>query len=307
MANYYEILGVHSGASFAEIRSAFRRLAKIYHPDKNPAGKEQFAIILKAYETLSDPQLKSTYDYKLNYNLIFTSTNQSKSKSNNTKTWSFDEKELKRRKYYEEHIKKYAKTKETYKQETEGKKSYNEFKYILFATPIAVALFLLILYLASPSNSAPPAPPKNEKNPVEQEVSALKMGDAPYSNYFGRNKFDTTSNLNLTVKNNTGLELIICIFTQKRFIRSCYIAKGFYAQISELPKDPLVIKYCTGNYFSYSYKLKEKDVFGAFKENPEFYEINRPTPLNSINELTLQSGLNEGFRKVSEKRFFDRD
>ena len=109
MANYYEILGVHSGASFTEIRSAFRRLAKIYHPDKNPAGKEQFTIILKAYETLSDPQLKSTYDYKLNYNLIFTSTQQSKSKNSSTKTWSFDEKELKRRKYYEEHIKKYAK------------------------------------------------------------------------------------------------------------------------------------------------------------------------------------------------------
>ncbi len=298
---------MHSGANFTEIRSAFRRLAKIYHPDKNPAGKEQFTIILKAYETLSDPQLKSTYDYKLNYNLIFTSTQQSKSKNSSTKTWSFDEKELKRRKYYEEHIKKYAKTKETYKQETEGKKNYNEFKYILFATPIAVALFLLILHLAAPSNSASPELSKKEKKPVEPQVTSLKVGDAPYSNYFGRNKYDTVSKLNLTVKNNTGLELIVCLFTKKRFIRSCYIANGYYAQISELPKDPLIIRYCTGNYFSYDYKLKEKDVFGAFKENPEFYESKNTTELNSINELTLLDGVNAGFKKVSERNFFERD
>ena len=47
-----------------------------------------------AYETLSDPKLKSTYDYRLNYNLTITETYSSK--SNTTKTWSFDEKELKR-------------------------------------------------------------------------------------------------------------------------------------------------------------------------------------------------------------------
>ncbi len=303
MANYYEILGVHSGASFAEIRSAFRRLAKIYHPDKNPAGKEQFTIILKAYETLSDPKLKSSYDYKLNYNWSITQTSSSNSKNSGTKTWSFDEKELKRRKYYEEHIKKYAKTKENYKQATEGKKHYNEFKYILFATPVAVALFLLIFHLAA----APVKPIQVKPKIAEPEVSALKMGDTPYSTYFGRNKYDTTSKLTLTVKNNTGLELIVCLFTKKRFIRSFYIAKGYYAEISELPKDPLIIRYCTGSYFSYSYKLKEKDVYGAFKDNPKFYQSLKATSLNSINELTLLSGNNEGFKEINERRFFNRD
>jgi len=305
LANYYEILGVNSGASFTEIRSAFRRLAKIYHPDKNPAGKEQFAVILKAYETLSDPKLRSTYDYKLNYNWAITQTTSSHSKSSGTKTWSFDEKELKRRKYYEEHIKKYAKTKATYKQETEGKKHYNEFKYILFATPVAVALFLLILHLAAAP--APARPIQLIPKTSEPEVSALKMGDTPYSTYFGRNKYDTASKLSLTVKNNTGVELIVCLFTKKRFIRSCYVAKGYYAEILELPQDPLIIRYCTGNYFSYSYKLKEKDVYGAFKDNPKFYQSQKATTLNSINELTLLSGTNEGFKEINERKFFNRD
>jgi len=304
LANYYEILGVHSGAGSAEIKSAFRRLAKIYHPDKNPAGKEHFAKILKAYETLSDPKLKSMYDYRLDYNLAINENYASK--SNKTKTWSFDEKELKRRKYYDEHIKKYAKTKETYKQANEGRTHYNEFKYILFATPIAVGLFLLILNLASPANTALKkyVPEKEIEGP---KVTSLKMGDAPYSNYFGRNKFDTTANFDLTVKNNTGKELIVCLFTKSRFIRSCYIQKGFYAQINELPKDSLLIKYCTGLIFSYSLKPLEVEVFGAFKEDPEFFESKEPTALNSINELTLQGGKNEGFTKIDETKFFTKD
>jgi curved DNA-binding protein CbpA len=305
LANYYEILGVHSGASFAEIKSAFRRLAKVYHPDKNPVGKDHFAKILKAYETLSDPKLKSMYDYRLDYNLTI-NENYSASKSSNTKTWSFDEKELKRRKYYDEHIKKYAKTKETYKQATEGKKHYNEFKYILFATPIAVGLFLLILNLASPANTELKKyiPEKEIEGP---RVTSLKMGDAPYSNYFGRNKFDTIADLSLTVKNNTGKEVIVCLFTKKRFIRSAYIQKGFYAQINELPEDSLIIKYCTGLIFSYSLKPLEVEVFGAFKEKPEFFESKTATALNSINELTLQGGINEGFTKIDETKFFTKD
>ena len=304
MINYYEILGLHSGATAAEIKSAFRRLAKIYHPDKNPNGKDQFNKILKAYETLSNPRLRSSYDYKLNYNIAITQT--SRPKNTNTKNWSFDEKELKRRKYYDEHIKKYAKTKETYQQNTKGKKQYNEFKYILFATPIAVALFLLILHLASPTSARLAKNPTEKKN-NEPQNSVLKMGDAPYSNYFGRNKYDTTANLNLTIKNNTGLQLIICLFNEQKFIRSCFIEKGFYAEILQLPKDPITIKYCSGSNFNYEHKLTKANVYGAFKENLEFFESNSPTELNSINELTLQSGINEGFMKVDEKKFFTKE
>jgi curved DNA-binding protein CbpA len=304
LANYYETLGLHSGASFAEIKSAFRRLAKIYHPDKNPGGKEQFTLILKAYETLSDPNLKSAYDYRINYNISITQTSTSKNAS--TKNWSFEEKELKRRRYYDEYIKKHAKTKETYKQTSEGKKNYNEFKYILFATPLAVALLLLILHLASPTDPKLPLN-KTRKQIIETKRSALKMGDAPYSNYFGKNNYDTIANLSLTIINSTDQELIICLFNNKKFIRSCYIAKGYYAEISQLPKDPLTIKYCTGLYFDYVHELKTVNILGAFTENLEFFESNQPTTLNSINELTLQSGSNQGFKKVDEKNFFSKE
>ncbi len=63
--DYYETLGVARNASEAEIKSAFRKLAMKYHPDKNPGSKEseeKFRKINAAYETLSSPEKRSLYD-----------------------------------------------------------------------------------------------------------------------------------------------------------------------------------------------------------------------------------------------------
>lgn len=63
--DYYETLGVNKGASEDEIKKAYRKLAKQYHPDVNPNNKEaeaKFKEINEAYEILSDSQKKATYD-----------------------------------------------------------------------------------------------------------------------------------------------------------------------------------------------------------------------------------------------------
>ncbi|GAA94051.1 hypothetical protein E5Q_00698 [Mixia osmundae IAM 14324] len=62
---YYETLGVEHTASVAEIKSAYRKLAIKFHPDKNPGSKEaedRFKQISKAYSTLSDPDLRRRYN-----------------------------------------------------------------------------------------------------------------------------------------------------------------------------------------------------------------------------------------------------
>ena len=63
--DYYEVLGIAKGASEAEIKSAYRKLAKKYHPDLNPGDKtaeEKFKEVGEAYEVLSDPDKKAKYD-----------------------------------------------------------------------------------------------------------------------------------------------------------------------------------------------------------------------------------------------------
>lgn len=65
MKDYYAILGVARGASEADIKSAYRKLAKQYHPDKNkdnPKAAEKFKDINEAYEVLTDAEKKQVYD-----------------------------------------------------------------------------------------------------------------------------------------------------------------------------------------------------------------------------------------------------
>ena len=63
--DYYEVLGVSKSASDSDIKKAYRKLAKQYHPDANPDNKEaeaKFKEITEAYEVLSDADKKSAYD-----------------------------------------------------------------------------------------------------------------------------------------------------------------------------------------------------------------------------------------------------
>ena len=63
--DYYEVLGVSKTASDSELKSAYRKLAKKYHPDVNPGDKEaeaKFKEATEAYSVLSDAEKRRQYD-----------------------------------------------------------------------------------------------------------------------------------------------------------------------------------------------------------------------------------------------------
>src|SRR3990170_3350575 len=65
MADPYSTLGVARSASEAEIKSAYRKLAKQYHPDKNqdnPKAAEKFSAVTNAYDLLSDKDKRARFD-----------------------------------------------------------------------------------------------------------------------------------------------------------------------------------------------------------------------------------------------------
>ncbi|WFD24944.1 DnaJ- protein scj1 [Malassezia equina] len=60
--DWYEVLGVSRHASERDIKSAYRKKARHIHPDKHPDRAEEFMELTEAYQTLSDPELRSIYD-----------------------------------------------------------------------------------------------------------------------------------------------------------------------------------------------------------------------------------------------------
>ncbi|WP_088890759.1 J domain-containing protein [Leptolyngbya ohadii] len=67
--NHYDTLELSPSASQAEIKQAYRRLAKQFHPDVNPeaAGHDRIAQINAAYEVLGDPRQRQSYDRQMSY------------------------------------------------------------------------------------------------------------------------------------------------------------------------------------------------------------------------------------------------
>lgn len=68
MNNYYKILGIRQSASKSEVKSAYRKLARLRHPDVNGGSEkaaQEFALLSKAYRVLNDPQERAYYDEQL--------------------------------------------------------------------------------------------------------------------------------------------------------------------------------------------------------------------------------------------------
>lgn len=232
-------------------------------------------------------------------------------KSNQTKTYDFNEAELKRRQYYQEHYKKQYEQSQQRSETVELKRSNNEFKNIIIATPLAVLLIMLILNVWRDKPEIKVIPYKEEpkpiKAPVEKERKIVSTGDSPYTDYYGGARKDTVYKGVLKFKNMCGNDLILFLFNKNDFIRSCYIEHGYEVSLEQLPKEISLMRIMQGKNFEYIQELPKAGVFGAFKDSCRFYQYNKKLRLNGNNSLTIVDFTKQGFSEVEEEGFFKKD
>ncbi len=303
LQTHYDILGISSSATEEQIKAAFRKLAKLFHPDKNPNGKDQFEKILLAYEVLIDAKKRRAYDLKLKgYSSSPLSAKKATTPSGQ-KNWNFSEEELKRRQYYQENYKReyqqYVKTKE----QNKASSTYNEYKYILFATPLAVVLFMLVIKgFEIGSNDSANNTPKQEITGYKE----LKMGSDPYTAYFKNPVYDTLANKTLQIKNISPFDLIINVLDKEsKFIRSCVLKQGYYVELEKMPETIAYLKITAGKKWNSSKEYKNIEVIGGFEDASLFYLFD----LASLNgwTITIDESFLNASEEINELEFFKRN
>lgn len=264
MADYYSILGLTKTATEIEIKAAFRRLAKVYHPDKNPNdpnAKHLFENILRAYNVLSNPHSRKRYD-NTNFATPSQTVRQHRPGQKKQKEYSFTEEDLKQRDYY----KKYYHAKKHTVNQSEKKPHYSDYKYILYATPIAVALLMLIVSLFS-GEPTTEILTKNVEKINETIIPPVKLvnGDKPYSGYFGNLKmFDTPHHLQ--INNSSNFDAVIALFDKKTnaYLQHSYLQASYSIEFSKLPETGVYWKCMLGKNWNTNKLFADEKVSGGF-------------------------------------------
>lgn len=262
MADYYSILGLTKNATDIEIKTAFRKLAKIYHPDKNPNNpnaKNIFENILKAYNTLINPHQRKRYDNSHFGNN--TQTVRSHNPGQKKQRDSVTEEDLKRRQYY----KNYYNSKKQTVNTSPPKTNYSDYKYILFATPIAVGLLMLIISLFNSEPKTDISWKKSEIKSAEIKNIQLANGDKPYSNYFGNIKtFDTKHTLK--INNSSNFDAVIAVFDKKTrtHLQHSYLQASYSVEFSMLPETGVYWKCMLGKNWNNEKLVFKNKISGGF-------------------------------------------
>lgn len=292
MADYYSILGLTKNATDIEIKTAFRKLAKIYHPDKNPYdpnAKNVFELILKAYNTLINPHSRKRYD-DLGVAQPARNFQTKNPKQNGQKEWNVTEEELKRREYYKKH---YHQVKNKTANIKVVSTPYSDYKYILFATPIAVGLLMLIISMFSSEPKTESVTKQTVPSSLETQSSIVKLvnGNKPYDGYFGNlHTFDTP--YSLQINNSSDFDAVIAVFDKKTrsYLQHAYLQASYSIEFSKLPETGVYWKCVLGKNWNVNKLLLKDNISGGFDSVVQYQNWEKLPTLftkDNVDELTL--------------------
>jgi curved DNA-binding protein CbpA len=283
LKDFYRILGVPENAHEQDIKLAYRRLAKRYHPDVNPGdihAEERFKEITEAYNTLSDPLLKSAYDRKRQRRDLF---------SNSTTYFYSDpktEKKDPRRKEYSQEDFDRARAqnrKRTLANMAKRKKL------------LRGMIITFILYLFAAAGFEHWMDLKNKKEAEDRRnyfdslsavnkknnhtaIPAISNADSPYDSIFGTGVYWKFSPNHLVIYNPISDALICAVQLEKPFktIRNEFTRAdqtNTPLVLRELPNGSYYIKVYTGSDWDVNKKTPDGRRLGGFKKDEEFFRI----------------------------------
>jgi len=300
LSTLYEILVINKSATSEQIKTAYRKLAKIYHPDKNQGNndaEEKFKAIKDAYEVLSDPVKKKKYDLSLENN------NYQRQQITKQKNYNdFTQEELKRRRYYQEfYANEFKKHKE--KKALKEQKQYNETRTLIFLVPIALALVFFIINIYNHSTKENykfqnPVSSKNNSVNIQTEILVkYKTGDEPYSYLIEKSFVDKLSNDVIILRNNLKSDAIIIVKdSSNKIIRHYYLEKNIEFFLEYLPQKKLNLSILSGDDFNCNIYEKVK----VFCKNNLYYTYSDPIQINNDYMDSVFINFNES---IISKRF----
>jgi curved DNA-binding protein CbpA len=273
--DFYRILGIPDNATVADIKSAYRRLAKQYHPDLNPGSRqseEKFKEILDAYTILSDEELRAQYDRKrrgTNYSDYFTPPSTEKKRDQARKEYPPEYIEMMRQRNRKRVV-----------------RQINRRKKILRGMIITFALYLIgtALFEAWVAD-------KREQDTLvlNQRLAELRKQDtivangkiqnldSPYDSLFGPG-ITTWLSPNQLVVINPISDAVICLVQNDppyRTIRNEFIHARQSFIMKELPNGSFSVKVYIGHSWSDTVRVPDGRKLGGFLSDGQFFRIDR--------------------------------
>lgn len=277
--NYYIILEVKSTATFEEIKSAYRLLAKKYHPDKNignKAAEEYFKEVQEAYGILSNAEKRRKYDLKIAHG----TRTQPQQKANaggpqytgNAYQFAQQQAQYRQQQAYAQAQKKAAPEKRTEKENWQ----------ILVSVGIAlVLLYFIISYSTEKTTATNNSKITKTENTIEPEVPITEFTisnyDSPYTSYFGEEIYDEQSKNSIAFLNGSQSEAVVCLVEKNapnKTIRNIYMNSETEIKMNQIPDGEYFLKIYYGTDWSIKKTFLNQTIKGGFEKDNSFLKLN---------------------------------
>ena len=303
--NFYALLGVSSAATQDEIKLAYRKLAKRFHPDKNPGDKkneERFKEISEAYNVLSDEESRRKYDLKFHYSANAGTGKKYNPGSTREQPRFRTKKEM---------------------PPTAAEKRTTRW---IFASVIGFILIIILMIIFNPADDETSkinelveqqeviAPVKKEKPPP------IRDADSPYDKIFGPGIEVDEARNSIVVINSEASEVVVCLVQKNaphKTIRNEYFGPGLSYRINGIPNGTYFLKVYFGRHWNPNKKLAGGKVTGGFDEEIGFFRSDKKEDLFLIDqhsagenleysnyEVELKNIMNDKTRQIPAEEFF---